>query len=120
MPFTIDCPFCGQRVEVPDELNNTTSNCPACGQEVYFTSEDAVEDLDPVVERMRREHDAARKAHAAELRQFAMMQQQKADSEAQAKSVVNVLLWIFIWGPLCAIGAYLVFLCLFRAATGRW
>ena len=120
MSFTILCPFCNQRVEVPDELNNTTASCPACGQEVYVTSEDAVEDLDPVVEQMRREHDASRRAHAAELRQFAMLQQQKADSDARKKSVVNVLLWIFIWGPLCAIGGYLVFLCLFRAVVGRW
>ena len=120
MSFIVECPFCGQKITADDLLEGEVSNCPGCGNEVYFSREDSVEDLDPVVERMRREHDASRREHAAELRQFAMLQQQKADSEAHAKSVVNVLLWIFIWGPLCAIGGYLVFLCLFRAATGRW
>lgn len=107
MPFKIDCPFCGQRIEVPDELNNTTANCPACGQEVYLTSEDAVEDLDPVVERMRREHEAERKEHAAQLRQFAMLQQQKSDSEARTKRIVNLLLWLFVYWPLIALAFFL-------------
>ena len=120
MSFTIECPFCGQRVEVPDELNNTTANCPACGQEVYLTSDDAVEELDPAVEKIRREHAAAQKEHAAELWQFAMLQQQKSDADARAKKIINLLLWIFLWGPLCAIGGYLVFLCLFRIVTGHW
>ena len=41
MSFTQDCPFCGQRMEVPDELDGRTSNCPGCGAEVYFSREDA-------------------------------------------------------------------------------
>ena len=118
--FKIDCPFCGQRIEVPDELNNTTANCPACNQEVYLTSEDAVEDLDPVVERIRRESAESDRARMDHLRQFAMLQQQKADSEARTKSIVNVLLWIFVWGPLCVIGAVLIVFCLLRIATGHW
>lgn len=120
MSFKVDCPFCGQRIEIPDELNNTTANCPACNQELYLTKDDAVEDLDPVVEQMRRESAAADRARMNNLRQFAMLQQQKADSEARTKSIVNVLLWIFLWGPLCAVGAYLLFLCLFRVTSGHW
>lgn len=119
MSYTFECPFCNAKIDVPDELDNTSAQCPACGQEIYLARDDAVEDLDPVVEQIRREHSAAQKEHAAELRQFAMLQQQKADSEARTKSIVNVLLWIFLWGPLCAVGAYLLFLCLFRVASGR-
>ena len=107
MPFKIDCPFCGQRIEVPDELNNTTANCPACGQEVYLTSEDAVEELDPVVEQMRRDHEVRQKEHAAELRQFAMLQQQKSDSEARTKRIINLLLWLFVYWPLIALAFFL-------------
>ena len=107
MSFKIDCPFCGQRIEVPDELNNTTANCPACNQEVYLTSEDAVEDLDPVVEQMRRDHEMKQKEHAAELRQFAMLQQQKSDSEERTRRIVNVLLWLFVYWPLIGLALVL-------------
>ena len=120
MSFTMVCPFCNAKIEVPDELNNTTANCPACNQEVYLTSEDAVDDLDPVVERMRRESAESDRARMDQLRMVAIMQQSEARADRRAKSIVNVLLWIFVWGPLCAIGLYLLFLCLFRIATGHW
>lgn len=120
MSYTFECPFCNAKIDVPDELDNTSAQCPACGQEIYLTRDDAVEDLDPVVEQMRRDSAAADRARMNNLRQFAMLQQQKADSEARTKSIVNVLLWVFVWGPLCAIGGYLIFVCLFRVATGHW
>lgn len=118
MPFIVECPFCSQRVEVPDELNNTTANCPACNQEIYLTGEDAVPDFDPALEKIRREHAAAQKEHAAELRQFAMLQQQKADSEARTKRIINLLLWLFVYWPLIIGGFGLFFYLLVCLISG--
>ena len=120
MPFKISCPFCNQHVEVPDELNDTSAACPACGQEIYLSREDALEDVDPVVASMRRESAAADRAHMEELRRVAMMQEQARLADASAKRFINVFLWIFLWGPLCAVGGYFLFMVLFRIATGRW
>ena len=39
MSFKQDCPFCGQTMDVPDELDGEVSNCPGCGQEVCFSRE---------------------------------------------------------------------------------
>ena len=120
MSFEIKCPFCEAKIEVPDELADTSANCPACGQEIYLTREDAVEDSDPVVEKMRREAQANDRRRMDQLRMLAMMQQSEAHADKRTKSIVNVLLWIFVWGPLCAIGLYLLFICLFRVAAGHW
>ena len=109
MSFVLECPFCGQRVEVPDELNNTTANCPACNQEIYLTSEDAVSDFDPALEKIGREHAAAQKEHATELRQIAMRQQQKSDADARTKKIINVILWIFVYWPLVG-GGFVMFI----------
>ena len=40
--YIIGCPFCGQHLEVPIELDNTTVNCPSCNKEVYLTKEVAI------------------------------------------------------------------------------
>ena len=113
MSFTMECPFCSQHVEVPDELNNTTANCPMCNQEIYLTSDDAVPDLDPALEKIRREHAAAQKEHAAELRQFAMLQKQKEDADARTKRIINLLLWLFVYWPLIGAGfAFFIYLLL--------
>ena len=98
--FKIDCPFCGQRIEVPDELDGDVSNCPGCGNEVYFSREDAVEDLDPAVEKIRREHAAAESRHQAELRAVMMMQDRARQQQESTQNIINILLWIFVWGPL--------------------
>lgn len=42
--YIIGCPFCGQHLEVPIELDNTTVNCPSCNKEVYLTKEDAIKE----------------------------------------------------------------------------
>ena len=42
--YIIGCPFCGQHLEVPIELDNTTVNCPSCNKEVYLTKKDAIEE----------------------------------------------------------------------------
>ena len=42
--YIIGCPFCGQHLEVPIELDNTTVSCPSCNKEVYLTKEDAIEE----------------------------------------------------------------------------
>lgn len=42
--YVIGCPFCGQHLEVPIELDNTTVNCPSCNKEVYLTKENAIEE----------------------------------------------------------------------------
>lgn len=106
--YKIDCPFCGQRIEVPDELNNTTANCPACNQELYLTSDDAVEDLDPVVEQIRRQTAAADKSHREELRQVMMAQEQARQSRESSRRVLNILLWVFVYWPL--IGAAVIWI----------
>ena len=96
MPFTINCPFCNQSIEVPDELNNTTANCPGCAQEIYLTREDAVEDSDPVVASMRRQSAAADKAHMENLRDVMKMQEQ----QRQTHNFVKWIVYIFIVFPL--------------------
>ena len=120
MSFIQICPFCNAKIEVPDELADTSASCPSCGQEVYLTKEDAVEDSDPIVEEMRRKAQADDRRRMDQLRIMAMMRQSEAHADKRTKSIVNVLLWIFVWGPLCAIGLYLLFICLFRVATGHW
>lgn len=120
MSYVIVCPFCSARIEVPDELADTTAACPACGQDVYLSREDAVEDADPALEKMRREAEESDRRRMDQLRMMAMIQQADARAEKRTKSVVSVLLWIFVWGPLIAIGGYLAFMCLFRVATGHW
>lgn len=120
MPYKIECPFCAARIEVPDELDNTTSPCPSCNQEIYLTREEAVEDLDPALEAIRRQTAAADKSHREELRQVMMMQERSRLDDARSKKFVNAFLWIFLWGPLCAIGGYLLFMLLFRFTTGHW
>ena len=42
--YIIGCPFCGQHLEVPIELDNTTINCPSCNKEIHLTKEDAIEE----------------------------------------------------------------------------
>ena len=100
MPYKIECPFCAARIEVPDELNNTTASCPSCGQEIYLTREEAVEDSDPAVEAIRRQNAAADQAHREELRQVMMMQEQARQSRKNSRHVLNILLWVFVLGPL--------------------
>lgn len=120
MSYTFKCPFCEARIEVPDELDNTSANCPACGQEIYLTRADAVEDADPVVDEIRREALECDRRHMDQLRMIAMMQQSESMADARSKRVANILLWLFLWGPLCVIGLYLLFICLFRVAAGHW
>lgn len=100
MPYKIECPFCAARIEVPDELDETTTACPSCNQEIYLTREEAVEDLDPAVESMRRQSAAADKSHREELRQVMMAQEQARQSRENSRYVLNILLWVFLWGPL--------------------
>lgn len=120
MSYTLACPFCNARIDVPDELDNTSAQCPSCGQEIYLTRDDAVEESDAVIETMRKEARENDMRHMEQLRMIAMMQQAEDRADKRTKSIINVLLWIFLWIPLIAIGGYLVFLCLFRVATGHW
>ena len=120
MSYTFECPFCNAKIDVPDELDNTSAQCPACGQEIYLTRDDAVEGSDAVIESMRKEAREKDRQHMDQLRMVAMMQQAEERADKRTKSIINVLLWIFLWGPLCAVGAYLLFLCLFRVASGHW
>ena len=96
MPYKIECPFCASRIEVPDELDNTTAACPSCNQEIYLTREDAAEDLDPVAARMRREHEREQARHKDELRSVMREQEQRR----QSMSVVKWLIYIFIVFPV--------------------
>jgi hypothetical protein len=114
MPYVMECPFCRSRIEVPDELDNTTAACPSCAQEVYLTREDAVEDLDPAVESIRRENTAAEQRHQNELRQVMMMQDQARRSREDSRRVLNILLWVFVWWPLIGAAVVLIFYGLFR------
>jgi hypothetical protein len=100
MPYKIECPFCAAWIEVPDELDNTTAACPSCNQEIYLTREEAVEDSDPAVDSMRRESAAAEQRHQNELRQVMMAQEQARQSRENSRYVLNILLWVFLWGPL--------------------
>ena len=108
MPYKIECPFCAARIEVPDELDETTTACPSCNQEIYLTREEAVEDLDPAVESIRRQTAAAEKSHREELRQVMMAQEQARQSRESSRRVLNILLWVFVWWPL--IGAAVVWI----------
>lgn len=96
MSFNLDCPFCGQRVEVPDELNNTTANCPACNQEVYLTGDDAVEELDPVVEKLRRESAAVDRARMNNLRDVMKLQEE----QRRTHNIIKWIIYIFIVFPI--------------------
>lgn len=118
MPFVIACPFCSARIEVPDELNDTAASCPSCGQDVYLSRDDAVEDLDPALDAVRRENAAAERQHRQELQQVMMMQDQARQSRENTKKLVNVLLWIFVWGPLCAAVLLVLVWALLRFAHG--
>lgn len=100
MSFKISCPFCNQTIEVPDELNETTVACPGCAQEIYLTREDAVEDIDPAVESIRRKTASADKSHREELRQVMMAQEQARQSRENSRHVLNILFWVFLWGPM--------------------
>ena len=42
--YVIGCPFCGQHLEVPIELDNTTVNCPSCNKEIQLTKENAIDE----------------------------------------------------------------------------
>lgn len=96
MSFKLECPFCDQRIEVPDELNNTPANCPACSQELYLSRDDAVEDLDPVAARMRAEHEREQARHMNELRNVMRDQEQRR----QSGNVIKWLVYIFIVFPV--------------------
>ena len=108
MSYKIDCPFCSQRLEVPPELDDTSTNCPACGQEVYLSRADAVEDLDPATAALRREFRESEKRHQEQLRM--VMAMSAASSQNQSKQIINVLLWLFVYIPLIALGFWLVVL----------
>lgn len=108
MPYKIECPFCAARIEEPDELDNTTAACPSCNQEIYLTREEAVEDLDPAVESIRRQTAAADKSHREELWQVMMAQEQARQSRENSRRVLNILLWLFVWWPL--IGAAVIWI----------
>lgn len=108
MPYKIECPFCSARIEVPDELDNTTAACPSCGQDIYLTREEMVEDSDPALEAIRRERAAAERQHQNELRQVMMMQEQARQARESSRRVLNILLWIFVYWPL--IGAAVVWI----------
>lgn len=108
MPFKIECPFCSAHIEVPDELDNTTAACPSCAQEIYLARDEALEDLDPAVESIRRRNAAAEQRHQNELRQVMMMQDQTRRAREDSRRVLNILLWVFVWWPL--IGAAVVWI----------
>ena len=105
MSYKIDCPFCNQRLEVPPELDNTTTLCPSCNQEIYLSRADAVEDLDPAAAALRRELEASEKRHQEQLRM--MMAMSASNSQNQTKQIVNVLLWLFVYIPLIAGGIWI-------------
>ena len=106
MSFTMICPFCSKELEIPDELEGRTAPCPGCGQEVYLERPPTASPEDD--------------RRAADLRMFAMMQQAQEAADRRTKKIVSILLWIFVWGPLCVIGAVLIVFCLLRVATGHW
>lgn len=108
MSYKIECPFCAARIEVPDELDNTTAVCPSCNQEIYLTREETVEDSDPALEAIRRQNAAAERQHQNELRQVMMAQEQARQSRESSRRVLNILLWIFVYWPL--IGAAVVWI----------
>lgn len=108
MPYKIECPFCAARIEVPDELDETTTACPSCNQEIYLTREEMVEDSDPALEAIRRQNAAAERQHQNELRQVMMAQEQARQSRESSRRVLNILLWIFVYWPL--IGAAVVWI----------
>ena len=96
MSYTFECPFCSAKIDVPDELDNTSAQCPACGQEIYLTRDDAVEDLDPAVESMRREHEEKQARRMNELRTVMRDQEQRR----QSGNVIKWLIYIFIVFPV--------------------
>lgn len=96
MPYKIECPFCAARIEVPDELDETTTACPSCNQEIYLTREEAMEDLDPAVESIRRQTAAANKARMDNLRDVMRIQEQ----QRQTHNFVKWIVYIFIVFPL--------------------
>lgn len=118
MSYTFECPFCNEKIDVPDELDNTSAQCPACGQEIYLTRDDAVEESDAVIESMRKEAREKDRQHMDQLRMVAMMQQAEERADKRTKSIINVLLWIFLWGPLCLLAFYIVIWLLLKFVRG--
>lgn len=115
MSYTFECPFCNAKIDVPDELDNTSAQCPACGQEIYLTRDDAVEDDDPVVERMRRESAAADRARMNNLRQVMQMQ----DQQRRTSSVIKWLIYIFIVFPVAFWLLWLFIVFVYGCFTGK-
>lgn len=105
MPYKIECPFCAARIEVPDELDNTTAACPSCGQEIYLSREEALEDVDPAVEVIRSRNAVADQARMENLRDIMKLQDQQRQTHNTIKWIIYIfivfpivfwLLWIFI------------------------
>jgi len=113
MPFKIDCPFCAQRIEVPDELNNTTANCPSCNQELYLSKDDAV--ADAIVDRLRREEESRERQHQEHLRAVMQMQEQNR----RTWTIVKWILYIFVVFPVVFWLLYAFVLFVYGCFTGK-